>query len=106
MDAIENDSSLDFDPIDDVSSAHYLGNHRFGTNNLRRITSEIPHFNGTLNNHYSLSHMADILEPEYHQLGIRIHHLNTRVRDLIVTNPNGCCIYFGRFDEVILNYFN
>ncbi|VDQ18009.1 unnamed protein product, partial [Trichobilharzia regenti] len=33
-----------------------------------------------------------IPEPEYHHLGIRIQHLNVRVRDTIVTNPNGCCI--------------
>ncbi|KAG5449469.1 Interferon regulatory factor 4 [Clonorchis sinensis] len=42
----------------------------------------------------------DLLEPEYHQLGIRIQHLGIRVKDTIITNPNGCCIYFGRFDEI------
>ncbi|KAH9285023.1 Interferon regulatory factor 4 [Echinococcus granulosus] len=45
--------------------------------------------------------LPDIMEPEFHQLGVRIQHLNIRVRDAIVTNPNGCCIYFGRFDEVL-----
>nr|CAH8830608.1 unnamed protein product [Trichobilharzia regenti] len=41
-----------------------------------------------------------IPEPEYHHLGIRIQHLNVRVRDTIVTNPNGCCVYYERFDEI------
>ncbi|KAL5970336.1 Interferon regulatory factor 2 [Taenia solium] len=45
--------------------------------------------------------LPDIMEPEFHQLGVRIQHLNIRVRDAIVTNPNGCCIYFGRFDEAL-----
>ncbi|CAH8443183.1 unnamed protein product [Schistosoma turkestanicum] len=44
--------------------------------------------------------LPDIMEPEYHQLGVRIQHLSVRVRDTIVTNPNGCCIYYGRFDEI------
>ena len=47
--------------------------------------------------------LPDIMEPEFHQLGVRIQHLNVRVRDAIVTNPNGCCIYFGRFDEVVIS---
>uniref|UniRef100_A0A0R3X3C6 IRF tryptophan pentad repeat domain-containing protein n=1 Tax=Hydatigena taeniaeformis TaxID=6205 RepID=A0A0R3X3C6_HYDTA len=45
--------------------------------------------------------LPDIMEPEFHQLGVRIQHLSVRVRDAIVTNPNGCCIYFGRFDEAL-----
>ncbi|CAH8436576.1 unnamed protein product [Heterobilharzia americana] len=44
--------------------------------------------------------LPDIMEPEYHQLAVRIQHLSVRVRDAIVTNPNGCCIYYGRFDEI------
>ncbi|BHF72511.1 interferon regulatory factor [Sparganum proliferum] len=43
--------------------------------------------------------LPDVMEPEFHQLGVRIQHLNIRVKDSIVTNPNGCCIYFGRYDE-------
>ncbi|KAF8565926.1 hypothetical protein P879_09329 [Paragonimus westermani] len=48
----------------------------------------------------SSSFLPDIMEPEYHQLGVRIQHLNVRVKDAIITNPNGCCIYFGRYDEI------
>lgn len=48
----------------------------------------------------TLSYLPEIMEPEYHQLAVRIQHLNLRVKDAIVTNPNGCCIYFGRYDEV------
>ncbi|VDK83017.1 unnamed protein product [Dibothriocephalus latus] len=46
-----------------------------------------------------LPFLPDVMEPEFHQLGVRIQHLNIRVKDSIVTNPNGCCIYFGRYDE-------
>lgn len=53
---------------------------------------------GSANQHVQL--LPDIMEPEYHQLGVRIQHLSVRIRDTIVTNPNGCCIYYGRFDEV------
>ncbi|TPP60592.1 Interferon Regulatory Factor [Fasciola gigantica] len=48
----------------------------------------------------AFSYLPEIMEPEYHQLGVRIQHLNLRVKDAIVTNPNGCCIYFGRYDEI------
>ncbi len=44
--------------------------------------------------------LPDIMEPEFHQLGVRIQHLNIRVKDSIVTNPNGCCIFYGRYDEM------
>ncbi|CAH8473399.1 unnamed protein product [Schistosoma bovis] len=53
---------------------------------------------GSANQHVQL--LPDIMEPEYHQLGVRIQHLSVRIRDTIVTNPNGCCIYYGRFDEI------
>lgn len=43
--------------------------------------------------------LPDIMEPEFHQLGVRIQHLHCRLKDVIVTNPNGCCIYFSWYDE-------
>ncbi|CAH8573597.1 unnamed protein product [Dicrocoelium dendriticum] len=44
--------------------------------------------------------LLGVTEPEFHQLGIRIQHLNFRIKDTIVTNPNGCCVYFGRYDQI------
>lgn len=44
--------------------------------------------------------LTDVMEPEMHQICLRIQHLDHRVSDMIVNNPNGCCVYFGRFDEV------
>lgn len=52
-------------------------------------------------NQHSLPLLPDIMEPEFHQLGVRIQHLNIRIKDAIVTNPNGCCIYYGRYDDMI-----
>ena len=43
------------------------------------------------------------MEPEFHQLGVRIQQLNICVRDAIVTIANGCCIYFGRLDEAVIS---
>ncbi|VEL26215.1 unnamed protein product [Protopolystoma xenopodis] len=31
--------------------------------------------------------LPDVMEPEYHQLGIRIQHLNIRVKDAIINSP-------------------
>lgn len=44
--------------------------------------------------------LPDIMEPELHLLGIRIQHLNMHTKNSIITTPNGCCIYYGRIDEV------
>ncbi|KAM3173419.1 hypothetical protein ACTXT7_012548 [Hymenolepis weldensis] len=47
--------------------------------------------------------LPDIMEPELHQLGVRIQHLHYRLKDVIVTNPNGCCIYHNWYDEQSLS---
>ena len=50
-----------------------------------------------------LAPLPDIIWSEFYQLGVQIQHLNIRARDSIATNPNGCCIHFGRLDDAVIS---
>ncbi|KAH8853805.1 Interferon regulatory factor 4 [Schistosoma japonicum] len=97
-----NPADMDLDNCFNLSASGYTecqitNNPAVVTNGLSLPTRFISRI-GSINQPVQL--LPDIMEPDYHQLGVRIQHLSIRVRDTIVTNPNGCCIYYGRFDEI------
>ncbi|KAK4472410.1 hypothetical protein MN116_003666 [Schistosoma mekongi] len=100
--SVDCDKDMDLDSCFNLSSSGYTECQI--TNNPAVVTNSISLPNRFISGIGSVNQSAhllpDIMEPDYHQLGVRIQHLSIRVRDTIVTNPNGCCIYYGRFDEI------
>ncbi|CAL8107517.1 unnamed protein product [Calicophoron daubneyi] len=95
-----NSQAMDYETLSPSNPSRYFGEQQTGagsTTILRYMgpsPTAFPFGIGPCNI------FPDVLEPEYHQLGVRIQHLGVRVKDAIITNPNGCCIYFGRYDEI------